>query len=120
MRQEMLQTILNDLRSASGDIVGCAIISRDGLTMASSLAEKVDENRVGAMSAAMLALGEKTGMELGCGELNQVMVKGTNGYVLLIEAGKDAVLTVMTNSEAKLGLIFLDSTRAADHIAEIL
>ena len=120
MRTQMLQSVLNDLRSSSGDIEGCAIVSLDGLTVASSLMEGRDENRVGAMSAAMLALGEKTAKELGRGRLDQVMVKGESGYLLLIGAGKDAVLIVITNAAAKLGLVFLDARRAAQSITEVL
>ncbi|MBE9527483.1 MAG: roadblock/LC7 domain-containing protein [Proteobacteria bacterium] len=120
MRTEMLQKILNELRSSSGDIEGCAVISLDGLPIASSLMDSIDENRVGAMSAAMLSLGEKTSEELGRDELDQVMIKGKNGYILMVNAGNDAVLLVITNSAAKLGLIFLDTKRSAEDIAEIL
>ncbi|MFK5985267.1 MAG: roadblock/LC7 domain-containing protein [Pseudomonadota bacterium] len=120
MRTEMLQNILNELRSSSGDIEGCAVISLDGLPIAASLMDSIDENRVGAMSAAMLSLGEKTSEELGRDELDQVMIKGKNGYILMVSAGEDAVLLIITNSSAKLGLIFLDSKRAAANIAEIL
>ncbi|MFK5893119.1 MAG: roadblock/LC7 domain-containing protein [Pseudomonadota bacterium] len=120
MRTEMLQNILNELRSSSGDIEGCAVISLDGLPIASSLMDSIDENRVGAMSAAMLSLGEKTSEELGRGELDQVMIKGKNGYILMIGSGNEAVLLVITNSAAKLGLIFLDTKRAAESISEIL
>jgi predicted regulator of Ras-like GTPase activity (Roadblock/LC7/MglB family) len=120
MRTEILQKILNDLRSSSGDVEGCAIISLDGLPIASALMDGMDENRIGAMSAAMLSLGGKSAEELGRGELDQVMVKGENGYVLMIGAGHEAVLLVITNPSAKLGLIFLDSKRAAKKVADVL
>jgi len=120
MRTEMLHNILNELRSSSGDIDGCAIVSLDGLPIASSLMDSIDESRVGAMSAAMLSLGDKTAEELGRGDLDQVMIKGKNGYILMVGAGEDAVLLVITNASAKLGLVFLDSKRAAKNIAEML
>ena len=80
----------------------------------------MDEDRVGAMAAAMLSLGDRTAVELARGELEQVMIKGDNGYVLLIHAGPDAVLTVIARKEAKLGLVFLDAKRGAAGIAELL
>jgi len=80
----------------------------------------IDEQRVSAMSAAMLALGDKTANELSRGELEQVMIKGKNGYVLLTHAGNDAVVTVIAKPNAKLGLIFLDVKRAADNIATVM
>ncbi|HJV07500.1 roadblock/LC7 domain-containing protein [Paludibacterium denitrificans] len=120
MREQMLKSILSDLNGASADIEASAIISSDGLTMAALLPQDVDEDRVGAMAAAMLSLGERTARELARGELEQVMVKGDSGYILMSYAGKDAVLTVIARREAKLGLIFLDTKRASKNIAEIL
>ena len=120
MREEMLKSILSDLNGSSADIEASAVISMDGLTIASMLAANMDEDRVGAMAAAMLSLGDRTSAELSRGELEQVMIKGDNGYVLLIHAGRDAVLTVIARKEAKLGLVFLDAKRAASGIAEML
>ncbi|MEY2334742.1 roadblock/LC7 domain-containing protein [Acidithiobacillus ferrianus] len=120
MREEMLKSILSDLNGSSADIEASAVISTDGLTIASLLSSTMDEDRVGAMAAAMLSLGDRTAIELARGELEQVMIKGDNGYVLLIHAGHDAVLTVIARKEAKLGLVFLDAKRAASGIAELL
>ncbi|MEW5791996.1 MAG: roadblock/LC7 domain-containing protein [Pseudomonadota bacterium] len=120
MREQMLKSVLGDLNGASADVEASAVISTDGLTIASMLSAGMDEDRVGAMSAAMLSLGDRTAAELSRGELEQVMVKGENGYILLIHAGKDAVLTVIARKEAKLGLVFLDAKRAANSIAELL
>ncbi|MHB8317192.1 MAG: roadblock/LC7 domain-containing protein, partial [Acidithiobacillus ferrivorans] len=120
MREEMLKSVLSDLNGSSADIEASAVISTDGLTIASLLSSTMDEDRVGAMAAAMLSLGDRTAVELARGELEQVMIKGDNGYVLLIHAGPDAVLTVIARKEAKLGLVFLDAKRGALGIAELL
>jgi len=120
MKETMLQSILSDLNGGSADIEASAIISTDGLTIASALPASMDEDRIGAMSAAMLSLGDRTATELARGTLEQVMINGASGYVLLIHAGQDAVLTVVANHKAKLGLVFLDATRAAKSIAELI
>jgi len=57
---------------------------------------------------------------LNRGTLEQVLIKGDHGYVLMTYAGNEAVLTVMAKANAKLGLIFLDVKRAAQSIAELL
>jgi len=88
--------------------------------MASVLPAGMDEDRVGAMSAAMLSLGDRTAKELARGTLEQVLIKGALGYVLMSYAGDEAVLTVMAKPNAKLGLIFLDVKRAAESIADLL
>jgi predicted regulator of Ras-like GTPase activity (Roadblock/LC7/MglB family) len=120
MRANLLSNILNELNGSTADIEASAILSTDGLMMAAQLPASMDEDRVGAMSAAMLSLGDRTSRELVRGELEQVLVKGAKGYVLMTHAGQDAVLTVLTKSNARLGLIFLDVKRAADSIGRVI
>ena len=116
----MLETVLNDLNGTSADIEASAIISSDGLMMAALLPNTLDEDRVGAMSAAMLSLGDRTARELARGTLEQVLIKGEKGYVMMVQAGPDAVLTVLAKANAKLGLVFLDVRRAAKAVGLVL
>jgi predicted regulator of Ras-like GTPase activity (Roadblock/LC7/MglB family) len=111
---------LRDLQISSPDIEAAAIVSVDGLPIASSLPQGVEEDRVSAMSAAMLSLGERIATELGRGMLDEVYVKGEKGYVILRAVGEEAVLTVLARQQAKLGLLFLDMRRAAEELAAIL
>jgi predicted regulator of Ras-like GTPase activity (Roadblock/LC7/MglB family) len=120
MRADMLTSILTELNGTSADIEASGVISTDGLMMASVLPAGLDEDRMGAMSAAMLSLGDRTAQELARGNLEQVLIKGAKGYVVMIYAGQEAVLTVMAKPNAKLGLIFLDVKRAAENIAELI
>lgn len=119
-REERLATALNDLMDESQDVQAAALVSLDGFTMASALPEGMHEDRVGAMSAAILGLGERAATELGRGQLSQVFIEGDDGYVMLIAAGDRAVLTCLADIEAKLGLVLYDMRDAANRIAEIL
>ncbi|GAB4514022.1 MAG: roadblock/LC7 domain-containing protein [Anaerolineae bacterium] len=119
-RTEQLVERLRELQASSGDVEAAAIVSVDGLSMASSLPQDIEEDRVSAMSAAMLSLGERISSELGRGELEQVMVKGQNGYVILTAVGEEAVLTVLARQDAKLGLIFLDVNRTVESLLPIV
>ena len=120
MRADMLTSILSELNGSSADIEASAIVSTDGLMMAALLPSGMDEDRVGAMSAALLSLGDRTARELARGSLEQVLIKGGKGYILMTHAGEDAVLTVLTKPQAKLGLIFLDVRRAAEAVAKVI
>ena len=120
MKAELLTSVLTELNGTSADIEASGIISTDGLMIASVLPANLDEDRVGAMSAAMLSLGDRTAQELSRGNLEQVLIKGQRGYVLMTYAGQEAVLTVLAKPNAKLGLIFLDVKRAAESISELL
>jgi len=75
---------------------------------------------VAAMSAAMLSLGERIATELGRGSLEQVYIKGSNGYVMLMSVGEDAVLTALARENAKLGLILLDMRRAVEALSKLI
>ncbi len=72
----MLTSVLNDLNGTSADSEASEILSTDGLMIASALPVDMDEDRVGAMSAAMLSLGDRTAQELARGTLEQVLIKG--------------------------------------------
>ncbi len=119
-KAEKLDELLRLLAGTSADIEATAIISTDGLVMASRVPGAIDDDRLGAISAAMLSLGDRAASELGRGALEQVLVKGEQGYIMLIHAGPDSVLTVLTRSTAKLGLIFLDIKRVARQVALVL
>lgn len=120
MRADVLNSILSELNGSTADIEASAVLSTDGLMMAALLPASMDEDRVGAMSAAMLSLGDRTSKELARGELEQVLIKGNKGYVLMTHAGPEAVLTVLCKPNARLGLIFLDVKRAAESVSKIL
>lgn len=111
---------LRDLQASSTDVEASAVVSADGLTMASALPSNVEEDRVSAMSAAMLSLGERIATELGRGKLDQVYIKGQTGYVILMSIAREAVLTVLARDQAKLGLLFLDMRRAAEDLSKLL
>ncbi|MBN2048116.1 MAG: roadblock/LC7 domain-containing protein [Anaerolineaceae bacterium] len=111
---------LKNMQASSPDIEASALVSVDGLIIASALPRDVEEDRVSAMSAAMLSLGERIANELGRGGLDQVYIKGEQGYVVLMAVGEEAVLTALATERAKLGLIFLDMRRAVQKLVELL
>ncbi len=119
-RTERMIERLKELQASTPDIEASAVVSIDGLIMASALPADVEEDRVSAMSAAMLSLGERIASELGRGALDQVYIRGERGYVVLMAVGEEAVLTVLARPQAKLGLLFLDMRRAAEDLARIL
>jgi predicted regulator of Ras-like GTPase activity (Roadblock/LC7/MglB family) len=119
-RTELMVDRLRDLQSTTPEIEASAVVSVDGLIMASSLPAGVEEDRVSAMSAAMLSLGERISTELGRGLLDQVYIKGREGYVILMSVGEEAVLTTLVREGAKLGLIFLDMRRTADDLEKLV
>jgi predicted regulator of Ras-like GTPase activity (Roadblock/LC7/MglB family) len=116
---DRLQSVLKMIEASTHDIVATAIVNTDGLIMASRLPPNVEEDRVGAMSAAISSLGDRSGKELYLGEMQQVFVKGTHGYLVLMNIGSDAVLVTLASEKIKLGLLFLELRRASERLMEV-
>jgi predicted regulator of Ras-like GTPase activity (Roadblock/LC7/MglB family) len=117
---EQMVSRLRQMQATSTDIEASAIVSVDGLIIASALPNEIEEDRVSAMSAAMLSLGERISAELGRGSLEQVYIKGREGYVILTSIGNEAVLTALARQNSKLGLIFLEMRRAAEDLQPVI
>ena len=108
------------MQASSPDIEASAVVSADGLTIASAIPQDVEEDRVAAMSAAMLSLGERIASELDRGSFEQVYIKGSNGYVLLSSVGKKAVLIALARENARLGLLLLDMGRTSVPLSKLI
>lgn len=119
-RSERMIERLRELQVNSPDVEAAAIVSVDGLPIAASLPRSVEEDRVAAMSAAMHSLGERIADELGRGMLDEVYIRGEEGFVIVRAVGEEAVLAVLARQQAKLGLLFLDMRRAAEEFSTIL
>jgi predicted regulator of Ras-like GTPase activity (Roadblock/LC7/MglB family) len=119
-RAARLDRALAELLGQAPELEAAAIVSFDGLAMASALPAGMDEDRVAAMSAALLSLGEKAAHGLGRGDLSQVYVEGETGTVFLISCDDEAVLVAVAAAGAKAGLMLFEVRRAAAAIAEVL
>ncbi len=119
-RAEMMVDRLRDLQAGTPNIEASAVVSVDGLIIASSLPAEVDEDRISAMSAAMLSLGERIADELRRGTLEKVYIEGNNGFIVLMAVGEDAVLTVLARKQARLGLIIHDMKRTVADLTRLL
>ncbi len=116
----ILDQILRKLQAGTPGVLGSGVISADGFAIASDLPNTIEEQRVAAMAAAMLALGDQTTHEFEQGSLQRVFVEGETGHVLVVSAGPDALLSVIARKDAKLGLVFLQMQRAAEEIRQAL
>jgi predicted regulator of Ras-like GTPase activity (Roadblock/LC7/MglB family) len=81
--------ILQELIKNTG-LEGASLVSADGLPISSVLKPGMEEDRIAAMSAAILSLGERVSEELAKGTLEQITIKGRDGYVILTGVGTDA------------------------------
>ncbi len=119
-RKERLQETLRGITEQSSDIQGVAVISMDGLIIAAVLPQEMEQTRVGAVTAGILSLSGRSVEQLARGSLQRTMVQGSEGNIILMNAGKNAALAALTGSDVNLGLAFLEVSNGAQAVAEIL
>ncbi|MGD1909239.1 MAG: roadblock/LC7 domain-containing protein [Leptolyngbyaceae cyanobacterium] len=117
---EKLSNILQNFVSATSDIQGAALVTPDGLPLASTLPGNMDEERVAAMSASLLSLGERIGQELARGTIDRIFVEGSTGYGILTSCGDDAIFLVLANASAKQGVLMLEIKRMISELKLLL
>lgn len=119
-KADRLAAALDEFLAVSPEVEAAAVVSADGLPMASALPPHVEEDRLAAMSAALLTLGERAAAGLGKGHLAQVFVEGESGHVILMSAGANAVLVGVTDREAKVGLVLFEMRKTASQVARVM
>jgi predicted regulator of Ras-like GTPase activity (Roadblock/LC7/MglB family) len=119
-RSDRLDRAIHSLLAQTREIEAAAVVSFDGLPMAAALPPSMDEDRVAAMSAALLSLGERAAQGLGRGELSQVYIEGDAGTVFLVSCDDEAVLVAVASKGAKVGMMLYEVRRAAAAVAQVL
>lgn len=108
---------LLDLQNGTSRIEACALVTADGLLIASVLTSAVDSDRFGAMCASLLALASRTAQEIQRGALRQIILEGESGPVLLMRVGSNKLLAVAAAAGANLGLVIHGARRTASALA---
>jgi predicted regulator of Ras-like GTPase activity (Roadblock/LC7/MglB family) len=119
-RSDRLDRAIHALLAQTPEIEAAAVVSFDGLPMAAALPPSMDEDRVAAMSAALLSLGERAAQGLGRGELSQVYIEGDSGTVFLVSCDDEAVLVAVASKGAKVGMMLYEVRRTAAAVADVL
>lgn len=118
-KEEELKKILDDFESI-GNVIGSAVVRRDGLMIISGLPDEINSKAVAAMAAAIVGTGETASNELDIGELNQVVVESASGKLISIGAGPDAIFTALVKPKANMGLILMNMERSTKKISVVI
>ncbi len=117
---EMLDKVLVDLKKVGG-VEASVVAKRDGLLIASNIQSYGSRAETfAAMSATMLAAAETATTELGKGVPDRVIVETEHGKLIATGAGSKALIIVLTNPDAGLGLILVELEKAAEKVKKIL
>ena len=116
---DQLNLILHELERNVPHVEATAIVSTDGLVIASRLPRDVEEDRIGAMAAAILTISKRSGEELERGEMLRVLIEGTDGYLFIRSIGEDAVLIALVDRGVRLGMLFYESKKCVSKLTKI-
>jgi predicted regulator of Ras-like GTPase activity (Roadblock/LC7/MglB family) len=114
------RALLRGLCASSDKVEATALVSHDGLIVASVMSPEVDADRFGAMCASLLALANRAAKEVSRGDLRQVILDGSLGPMLLTRAGDAGVLAVAATPAAKLGQLILDTRSTARSLSDLV
>ena len=114
-----LEQVLQDL-AARTSFQGLVAVSRDGVVLASVLPGGLEASRAGAVAAGLLSLSGRSVGQLGRGELQQTLVQGSQGNLIITQAGPKAVLLALSAVELNLGMAFLEARESAQALAQAL
>jgi predicted regulator of Ras-like GTPase activity (Roadblock/LC7/MglB family) len=117
---QKLDRLVQNFVSTTSEVQGAAVVTPDGLPLASSLPGAMSEERISAMCAAMLSLGDRIGKELLGGKTDRILVQGEEGLSILTDCGQEAVFIVLAGKEAKQGALNLDIGRTVSEIKSSL
>lgn len=115
-----IQKVLKSMDDGTPGVEASAIVSVQGLPIVSAMPKGVDDSIIAAMSAAILGVSERATRELARGKLQQILIQGDEGYVILKRAGEDALLAVMARTDSNLGMIFIVMKGVAQKISLLL
>lgn len=117
---ENLNRALQNFQETSGDLEASAVISEDGLIIASKILGAFDDAKLAAMSASILNLGDKTARELNRGDIEQLIIKGKNGYAITMKIDSQLFLVCLSKKKSRLGFIFLFMEQAIEEIRKAI
>jgi predicted regulator of Ras-like GTPase activity (Roadblock/LC7/MglB family) len=117
---DQFDEILKEFERNIPHVEATAVVSTDGLVIASRLPDLVEEDRVGAMGAAILSISSRSGAELDRGEMRRVLIEGTNGFLLIRSIGDLAILVVLVDKKVRLGMLFYEVRRCVEQLSKLL
>ena len=115
-----LEKLLKDIMDNVEGVKAAQLTADTGQPLASILPSTVDDMRLAAMTAALCSLSERAIGEMGLGEFEQSYIQAKKGYLLILHAGEDQVLTVSTTKDVKLAPILYKHYKNLEEQEEIV
>ena len=113
-----INEILGELHEVSG-VKGTAVLTTDGMTVASTLGEEFLSDVVAGLSSFLVSTTRRTLVDAGLGEqFTRFVMNATHGKVILLDLG-EAFLVVITNQFTHLQNCLAEVQEAASKIRRV-
>ena len=122
MNKLEIQSIDKELEKLGGisDIIGTALVNRNGLLLASRLPRDVDDRKFCAMAATMFGAIETAASTIGSNKVDNLTVEFSDFQLISLETNENMILVSLLNLNVNLGLIFIEIEEGVKNIKKIL
>lgn len=110
----MMHKALETINRTRG-VLGSAVVGADGILIASEMADSQMADLVSALAASLSDMGAKLGEACGAGNVNQILLEGDSGKVLVLGVSL-GWLVVLTAPNVNVGLVRVEMRQAAKAI----
>ncbi|MCK4285238.1 MAG: roadblock/LC7 domain-containing protein [Candidatus Lokiarchaeota archaeon] len=122
MNKLEIQSIDKELEKLGGisDIIGTALVNRNGLLVASRLPRDVDDRKFCAMAATMFGAIETAASTIGSNKVDNITVEFSDFQLIIMETNENMILVSLLNLNINLGLFFIEIEEGVKNIKKIL
>ena len=122
MKKLEIQSINRELEKLEGnsDIIGIALVKRNGLLVSSRLPRDVDDRKFCAMAATMFGAIETAASTIGSNKVDNLTVEFSDFQLISLETNENMILVSLLNLNINLGLIFIEIEEGVKNIKKIL
>lgn len=119
-KAELYLNTLLELERSTADILTSAIVTLDGLTMASTAKDTQSKDTFAAYSAAAYKRADDSMEELSGEKVEILVFESKNHRVFSILVGNNALLIALTGRDCEIGNEISELRKAAEKIEELL
>ena len=103
-----------------GEIIGTALVNRNGLLISSLLPRNIDERRFGALAATMFEAIESATSNLKNNQIENLTVEYQDYQLIVVEIDDRMVIVSLIDIDANLSLVFIEIEESIKNIRRII
>ena len=117
--KEDIRGFLKDI-SKDNKLDGIIVADVEGLPLISYTDNELDEDTISASLAAILSAGEISAGDTGKKNLHQVIIDTEDGYIVVIPMLDEYVIGIITDKDAKLGIVRMVAKEVENYLQTIV